>query len=66
MAFLWEVIDLIERVNRNREAYLSSEYNEAQVRLELNGGYCSVGKRRTIIYLLLGKLQFNFPNPLPT
>jgi hypothetical protein len=30
-----EVIDLIERFKRNREAYLSSEYNEAQVRLEL-------------------------------
>jgi len=30
-----EVIDLIERFKHNREAYLSSEYNEAQVRLEL-------------------------------
>ena len=30
-----EAIDLIERFKRNREAYLSSEYNEAQVRLEL-------------------------------
>jgi predicted type IV restriction endonuclease len=30
-----EVIDLIERFKRNREAYLSSEYNEAQVCLEL-------------------------------
>jgi hypothetical protein len=30
-----EVIDLIERFKRNREAYLSNEYNEAQVRLEL-------------------------------
>ena len=26
--------------------------------------YRSAGKRRTIMYLLLGKLQFNFPNPL--
>jgi len=30
-----EVIDLIERFTRNREAYRSREYNEAQVRLEL-------------------------------
>ncbi len=30
-----EVIDLIERFKCNREAYLSNEYNEAQVRLEL-------------------------------
>jgi len=30
-----EVIDLIERFERNRESYRSSEYNEAQVRLEL-------------------------------
>ena len=30
-----EVIDRIERFKHNREAYLSSEYNEAQVRLEL-------------------------------
>jgi len=30
-----EVIALIERFKRNRAAYLSSEYNEAQVRLEL-------------------------------
>ncbi len=30
-----EVSDLIERFKHNREAYLSSEYNEAQVRLEL-------------------------------
>ena len=29
-------------------------------------GYRSARKRRTIIYLLLGKLQFNLPNPLPT
>ena len=29
-------------------------------------GYRSAGKRRTVIYLLLGKLQFNLPNPLPT
>ena len=30
-----EVSELIERFDRNREAYLSNEYNEAQVRLEL-------------------------------
>jgi len=30
-----EVINLIERFDRNRESYRSSEYNEAQVRLEL-------------------------------
>jgi len=30
-----EVSELIERFKHNREAYLSSEYNEAQVRLEL-------------------------------
>ena len=30
-----EVIDLIERFTRNREAYRSHGYNEAQVRLEL-------------------------------
>ena len=30
-----EVSELVERFDRNREAYLSSEYNEAQVRLEL-------------------------------
>jgi len=30
-----EVSDLIERFERNRESYRSSEYNEAQVRLEL-------------------------------
>ena len=35
MAAPREVIDLIERFTRNREAYLSNEYNEAQVRLEL-------------------------------
>jgi predicted type IV restriction endonuclease len=35
MASPREVIDLIERFKRNREAYLSNEYNEAQVRLEL-------------------------------
>lgn len=30
-----EVSELIERFERNREAYLSNEYNESQVRLEL-------------------------------
>ena len=30
-----EVSELVKRFKRNREAYLSSEYNEAQVRLEL-------------------------------
>jgi hypothetical protein len=30
-----EVSKLVKRFERNREAYLSSEYNEAQVRLEL-------------------------------
>ena len=35
MAAPREVINLIERFTRSREAYLSNEYNEAQVRLEL-------------------------------
>jgi predicted type IV restriction endonuclease len=30
-----EVLELIERFERNRDAYRSSDYNEAQVRLEL-------------------------------
>jgi len=34
MAAPREVIDLIERFTRNRDFYRSSEYNEAQVRLE--------------------------------
>ena len=34
MASPREVIDLIERFERNRDTYRSSEYNEAQVRLE--------------------------------
>ncbi|MCL0049949.1 transposase [Thermodesulfovibrionales bacterium] len=28
-------------------------------------GYRSVGKKRTVIYLLLGKLQLDLSNPLP-
>jgi len=35
MAAPREVIDLIERFTRNREAYRSCEYNEAQVHLEM-------------------------------
>lgn len=31
----WEITDLIERFERNRDAYRSGDYNEAQVRLEL-------------------------------
>jgi len=34
MAAAREVVDLIERFERNRDTYRSSEYNEAQVRLE--------------------------------
>ena len=34
MAAPREVIDLIERFEPNRDTYRSSEYNEAQVRLE--------------------------------
>jgi len=30
-----EVSELVKRFERNRESYRSSEYNEAQVRLEL-------------------------------
>ena len=30
-----EVSELVKRFDRNRESYRSSEYNEAQVRLEL-------------------------------
>jgi len=30
-----EVFELIKRFERNRDAYRSSDYNEAQVRLEL-------------------------------
>lgn len=34
MAVPKEVLDLIDRFNRNREAYLSGQYNETQVRRE--------------------------------